>query len=140
MKLLLDTRTLSELRADSRHKVKILSVLASVDDASVFLSSITVGEITKGVALLPKSKKKEELRNWLDGLHNQFSKRVLPVDTDIARTWGEISAQAQANGITIPAPDGLIAATALYHGLHVVTRNTKHFKATGATIIDPWAE
>jgi predicted nucleic acid-binding protein len=64
--------------------------------------------------------------------------RVLDVET--ARIGGELTARAQKSGVIIPSTDGLIAATALRHGLHVLTRNTKHFAASGALVLNPWED
>jgi predicted nucleic acid-binding protein len=60
------------------------------------------------------------------------------LDIETGRVWGELTARAQKKGVIIPATDGLLAATALRHGLHVMTRNTKQFEASGALILDPW--
>ena len=60
------------------------------------------------------------------------------MDAETARIWGEITAKAQKKGVIIPATDGLLAATASRHGLHVITRNTRHFEASGAIVIDSW--
>ena len=60
------------------------------------------------------------------------------MDIETARMWGELIARAQKTGITIPAVDGLLAATALRYGMHVMTRNTRHFTASGALVIDPF--
>ena len=136
MKLLLDTCILAELRR-SKESHSIREALAPFDDDDLFLSVLTIGEIAKGIALLPDSRKKHELTNWLNGLEHQFSDRILPITRDISLMWGELTARAQIEGIIIPACDGLIAATALYHGLHVMTRNIRHFKQTGAFTIDP---
>jgi predicted nucleic acid-binding protein len=75
---------------------------------------------------------------WFRQIDEEFADRILVVDRDTTRIWGEITARAQNIGVQIPATDGLIAATALCHGLHIMTRNTKHFAATGAIIVDPW--
>lgn len=137
MKALLDTCVLSEIR----HPKGIAAVRAAVaafQDESLYLSVLTLGEIATGIALFPVSAKRRQLNNWLIGLDQQFSDRILPIDRETAHLWGELTARARAKGVGIPATDGLIAATALRHGLHVMTRNTKHFAATGALILDPW--
>jgi len=67
-----------------------------------------------------------------------YGERALPLDVETARIWGELTARAQKKGVIIPPADGLLAATALQHGLHVMTRNTKHFESSGALVIDPW--
>lgn len=105
---------------------------------SLFMSVITVGEITKGVALLPDGRKKQALGTWLRGLASLYEDRILGIDQETAEIWGELSAAAQTGGKGIPVADGLIAATAQRHGLHVATRNTTHFEAAGAMIINPW--
>lgn len=139
MKVLLDTCILAELRHP--HKSDSIKVtLAPFTDEDLFLSVLTIGEIAKGIAYLPESRKKHNLTYWLNELEHQFSDRILPIDRDIAHMWGELTARAQSDGITVPSSDGLIAATALYHGLHIMTRNVRHFKATGVFIIDPGKE
>jgi predicted nucleic acid-binding protein len=104
----------------------------------LFLSVLTIGEIAKGIALLDAGEHRRRLSLWLLTVENQYAGNILPVDIEVARFWGETTARAQATGITIPAGDGLIAATALRHGMHVITRNTRHFHATGVTTINPW--
>ena len=137
MRVLLDTCTLAEVRkADGNAAVK--AAVREVPDADLFLSVLSVGEITKGVALLGSSKKKAALSSWLAALENRFAGRILGLDVETGRIWGELTARAQKRGIIIPAADGLLAATALRHGLHVMTRNTKHFEASGALVVDPW--
>ena len=67
-----------------------------------------------------------------------FGDRILSLDQETAEIWGELSAAGQKKGAIIPVADGLIAATALRHGLHVATRNTAHFQAAGSMVINPW--
>ena len=72
-------------------------------------------------------------------LERVYADRLLPVDLETGRIWGQLTAAAQRKGRTVPAGDGLIAATAQRHGLHVITRNVDDFKETGVTLINPWA-
>ena len=138
MNSLLDTCVLSELRRpDGIPAVK--AAVAEIPDEGLYLSVLTVGEIAKGIGLLGVGRKKKALTSWLSGLETQFGDRILPIDTETARLWGELTARAHKSGIIIPGIDGLIAATALRHGLHVMTRNTRHFEASGVLIIDPWS-
>lgn len=81
--------------------------------------------------------KKKHLAKWLAGIESDYGERVLPLDAETARIWGELTARAQKKGVIIPPSDGLLAATGLRHGLHATTRNTKHFEASGAIVIDP---
>ena len=99
---------------------------------------VSLGEIAKGVALLDAGARQRELLTWLNGLESHFADRLLPVDSETARVWGELSARAQRQGRTVHVADGLIAATALRHGLHVMTRNVSDFEPTGALLINPW--
>ncbi len=137
MRLLLDTCTISDLR-NPRNSAVVQGALASFEDEAIFVSVLTVGEITKGIAGLAKSRKKQELSVWLQGLEQHFSSRILPIDRETAVLWGELTARAKEQGVTVPVSDGLIAATALRHNLHVMTRNARDFEATGAFVIDPW--
>jgi toxin FitB len=139
VRVLLDTCVISELRRpQGDHRVS--QRVAELEPGSLFLSAITLGELTKGIALLPEGRRKRELASWLLGIERQFTEQILPVDHDVARLRGELTAHAQLQGIQIPASDGLIAATAIRHGLHVMTHNTKHFAASGALILDPWQD
>lgn len=137
MRALLDTNVLAELvKPNASPAVK--AALDAIPAANVFLSVLTVGEIVKGIALLAPGQRKKHLTKWLAGLEDQYGERVLPLDVETARIWGELTARTQKTGVVIPPTDGLLAATALRHGLHVMTRNTRHFEASGALIIDPW--
>jgi toxin FitB len=139
VKVLLDTCVLAELRRPEGHP-GVRAAVTELVDGDLFLSVLTVGEIAKGVSLLPSGKKKRSLTSWLNGLEARFGERILGVDLETARLWGELSARAQPKGIIIPAVDGLLSATALRHGLHVMTRNSRHFEASGALVIDPWQD
>lgn len=138
MKVILDTCVLAELQNAQGH-VAVKEAVGKMDDDNLFLSVLTVGEIAKGIALLAAGKKKQALSQWFDNLETQFSNRVLPVETETARMWGELTARAQKIGIIIPAADGLLAATGLRYGMHIMTRNTRHFEASGVMIIDPFS-
>lgn len=137
MRVLVDTCVLAEAR-HPRGNPSVRAALGSIPENALFLSVVTVGEIVKGITLLPHGRKRQDLELWLAGLSGRFSDRILAVDFETARIWGEIAAREQLQGFQLPASDGLIAATALQHGLHIMTRNTKHFAASGALIVDPW--
>lgn len=135
MRLLLDTCILAELRNPQGSEI-IKRAITHFDDTDLFISVLTVGEIAKGIHLLPESKKRLELTHWLTNLEHHFQDRILSLDRDTAIMWGELTARARIEGITIPVSDGLIAATALRYGLHVVTKNVKHFKGTGVLLFE----
>jgi predicted nucleic acid-binding protein len=137
--VLLDTCVVSELRR-LKGASPVREAVENFPHEALFISVITLGEIAKGVALLAEGRKKREMALWFRELNENFADNVLAIDRDTTHIWGEITARAQTQGIQIPAADGLIAATALRHGLHVMTRNTKHFAATGALVIDPWQQ
>ena len=101
---------------------------------------LCIGEIIKGIALLDTGKRKRELLSWVRKLEHNYADRILPVDLEVVQIWGEITAVAQKQGITIPVCDGLIASTARRHGLHLMTRNTDDFEPTGVILINPWKE
>ncbi len=137
MRVLLDTCVLSELRKqDCPSQVK--SAVEILDDSDLFVSVITLGEIAKGIALLDESKRKRALRDWLETLEQQYGERILPVDLETVRIWGEVTAKAQRAGKVVAAGDGLIAATAIRYGLHVMTRNVDDFLPTDVLLINPW--
>jgi len=137
MRVLLDTCVVTELRKPDGH-AGVRTAVAELADGDLFLSVLTLGEIAKGIALLAAGRKKRSLGTWLVGLEANFGDRILGIDSETARLWGELTARAQQAGETIPAVDGLLAASALRHGLHVMTRNTRHFQASGALVFDPW--
>lgn len=109
-------------------------------DESLFVSVVSVGEIVKGIALLRDTQHKRALEAWLQTLERHYADRLLPVDLETSRIWGELTAAAQKAGWTVPTTDGLIAATARRHGLHVMTRNTGDFEVTGVLLVNPWAD
>lgn len=137
MKVLLDTCTLSELRLP-KPDAGVASAIRDLDSDDLFVSAITIGEIVKGVALLQDGQKKRQLQSWLQTLERHYGDRLLPVDLETCRMWGELTAAAQKAGRTIPASDGLIAATARRHGLYIMTRNTADFESTGVPLLNPW--
>jgi len=103
------------------------------------LSVITVGEIGKGIEKLTDSRRKTELRDWLDkNLPVRFGERILPIDISVMLKWGQLVATLEAKGKPMSAMDSLIAATALQHDLHLVTRNEDDFEHVGLTIVNPW--
>ena len=139
MKVLLDTYTLAELRKPDGESGGESRRATRFPTRELFLSVLTVGEIVKGIA---PARRRARRGSPLD-VARRAGESVRRADARRStsrprRIWGELTARAQKKGVVIPATDGLLAATALRHGLHVMTRNTKHFEASGALIIDPW--
>ncbi len=139
MRVLLDTCVLSEIR-HPKGSPAVKKAVADLDNDDIFVSILSIGEISKGVSLLADGARKRELTAWLRALEHHHADRLLPVDLETAHIWGELTAAAESARPkhTIPAIDGLIAATAHRHGLHVMTRNVDDFKPTGVLLINPW--
>ncbi len=137
MRVLLDTCVLSELR-QTHGNAGVRRAVEALDSNDMFVSVLSIGEINKGITLLKESRNKRDLQAWLQTLERFYADRLLPIDLETSRIWGEFTAAAQKAGRTIPATDGLIAATARRHGLHVMTRNVGDFMPTGALLTNPW--
>ena len=135
---LLDTNVPSELRRpkpDSR----VASWLQAANDDLLYLSVISIGEFCKGIAVHPEQHRRADLQRWLDAvLRPWFADRVLPVSEAIAERWGILDGECQLKGQRVAAPDGLIAATAIEHGLVLVTRNVDDFAGLDVDIFNPW--
>lgn len=134
---LLDTCVISELVKPGPDET-VVAWMARVPDEACHLSVITVGELAKGAARLPPSAKRVRLERWIGELISQYGVRIIPVDASVARRWGRLSGELSRKGITTLVGDGLIAATALVHGLKLATRNIADFKPFGVEIVDPW--
>jgi predicted nucleic acid-binding protein len=131
---LIDTMVLSELRK-KRRDPRLVTWLATVPAADLYLSVVTLGEVEKGIARQQSSNPAfaQRLARWLDEVLRLYAGRILPVGVEVARRWGRLAA---AHGDH--AADLLIAATAVERGLTVVTRNLQHFQATGVAVLDPF--
>jgi hypothetical protein len=137
MKYLIDTNVISELKR-TQPNAQVLTWFSTVNDESLYLSVLSLGEIRKGVEKLSDNRRQDDLRHWLEReLPEWFEQRLLPINADIADLWGKL--QAQMNR-PLPAIDSLLAATALHHDLCLVTRNTKDFVYPNLTILNPWEQ
>jgi toxin FitB len=135
---LLDTNVISEL-VKPRPEPSVVSWIEDIDENLLHLSVLTLGEIRKGVAALPQSARRTALEAWLESdLRLRFSKRILPIDEQVADRWGSLAGQAQKDGHSLPVIDGLLASTAIHHNLTLVTRNIGDVAATGVTAFNPW--
>jgi tRNA(fMet)-specific endonuclease VapC len=138
MKYLLDTCVVSELIAKKTNP-RVLEWVDSVDPDGVYLSVLTVGELTKGIEKLPNSKRKQELSDWMENeLIVRFQDKILVLDMDTLIRWGRMFAKLEAKGRKPPAVDSLIAACALEKGMILVTRNEADFDGTDVEIVNPW--
>lgn len=132
---LIDTDVLSALRRRERNPA-VAEWISGQRTTDLHLSVVSIGEIERGIA-----RKRDRdaafagaLAAWLDSVISLYGERILGVDLATARRWGRLSAVLGHEGA-----DLLIAATALEHGLTVVTRNIRHFEPTGAAVLDPAA-
>lgn len=138
MSFLLDTSVISELVRKSPH-LPVLEWIGAQDETSLYLSVVTIGELEKGIARLPASARKSKLQAWVRrDLVERFGERLLPVDIRAATRWGALTGESEKRGQPLPVIDSLIAATALVHGLAVVTRNVEDFKRCGVACVNPW--
>jgi predicted nucleic acid-binding protein len=132
---LVDTNVVAEL-ARREPDPRVVAWFREVPDAALHLSVLTLGELRKGVESLAEVRRRERLRVWLENdLAEWFGERLLPVSAAVADHWGRILAKAAR---PMPAIDSLIAATAIHHGLRMVTRNEKDFGFPGLEVINPW--
>lgn len=137
MSYLVDTNVLSELRRRDPDD-NVVRWLEGRPATTLYLSVLTLGELRKGIEALAEGARKRRLLDWLEvELPRFFAGRVLPIDERVADRWGYVVAQA---GRPVPAIDSLLAATALTHGLTLVTRNLRDFRYPGLAVVDPWSE
>ncbi len=135
---LLDTNVISELVKPAPDE-RVLRWVASQSALDLYLSAITVGELTRGVARLPAGQRRDTLARWIEeDLQQQFSERILAFDQPAAVTWGHIMGEADRRGRPRAAIDAQLAATAIRHGLTVATRNTADFDSIGVQVTNPW--
>ena len=135
---LLDTNCISEL-VRQKPEPRVLEWLEATDEAVLYLSVLTLGEIRKGLAGLPQSKQRTRLETWLDvKLTSRFAGRILPIDFQVANRWGLLAATAKSKGRALSTIDGLLAATALHHNLTIVSRNVTDFVITQVPVLSPW--
>jgi predicted nucleic acid-binding protein len=134
IRYLLDTNVISETRKTRPHP-RVMALMSAAEASNLFLSVLTLGELRKGVAIRRRSDQDiaDRLGAWVDDLEANFADRLLPVDAAVAQRWGEVSADRSR-----PMIDTLIAATALVHGLTLVTRNTADVRGLAVPVIDPW--
>ena len=135
--ILFDTCLLSELKRPQPNQ-RVLYFIQSQQTEQLFLSSITIGELHKGYHLMPDGSKKSSVGIWIRKIENEFCDNLLPACAEVCKIWGELTAKAAIHGKTINTADGLIAATAIHHGLALATRNIKDFEHTGVQLINPW--
>jgi toxin FitB len=135
---LLDTNVVSEaIRPEP--DVKVAAWIESAPESLLHLSVLTLGEIRKAIEALPNSARRVQLETWCDrDLIARFQGRILSTDLEVVQHWGRLAGRAVRQGAAMPVIDGLLAATAVYHNLTLVTRDTRHLEGAGISFFNPW--
>ena len=137
---LLDTNILSELRRP-KPEPKVIAFVAAQPLERLWVSSVTFAEIRFGIELLDEPRRRAELLDWLTHkLRPMFEQRVLEVSEDVMFKWRLLVEEGRKTGHTFSQPDLIIAATALQHGLTVVSRDTSDYARASAPVFNPWTD
>jgi predicted nucleic acid-binding protein len=136
---LLDTDVLSESRKEEKANAGVRAFFrdAQRENASLYVSVITIGEIRRGLELIRRrgeTAQADRLERWLQSITEAHGATILPFDEEMAEVWGKLRVPHPENPL-----DKQIAATALMHDLAVVTRNLAHFASTGVRLVNPFA-
>jgi toxin FitB len=135
---LLDTNVLSELRR-RRPEPKVIAFVKAQPLDSLCISSVTLAEIRFGIELVADATRRAELNDWLaHKVRPMFEQRILPVTEDIMFKWRLLVEDGRKSGHTFSQPDLIIAATALEHGLAVVSRDTRDYEKAKVSVLNPW--
>ena len=135
---LLDTNVLSELRKP-KPDGKVVAFIAAQPLERLYVSAVTLSEIRFGIELVAEAGRRGELMDWLaHRVRPMFEQRVLPVSEDVMFRWRLLVEEGRKAGHTFSQPDLIIAATALHHGMTVVTRDAGDFKRARAPVLNPW--
>lgn len=139
MSYLLDTCVLSECVKKQPNPL-ISQWMNQQLPAQLFLSSITIAELRKGIYKIEFSQPEryKKLQDWLQTIELKFHLRILPINNAVLNTWAKISAEAELQGKKLAVMDSLIAATTLESNLILVTRNISDFEYTNVPLINPW--
>ena len=136
---LLDTNILSELRRP-KPEPQVVAFISAQPLDSLYVSTVTFAEIRFGIELVVDVHKRAALSDWLHlQLRPMFENRVLPVSEDVMFKWRLLVEEGRSVGHTFPQPDLIIAATAMHHGLAVVSRDEGGYAKTGAALVNPWS-
>ena len=137
---LLDTNILSELRKP-KPEPKVVAFVEAQPLDSLYVSAVTFAEIRFGIELVADVHKRAALSDWLNlQLRPMFENRVLPVSEDAMFKWRLLVEEGRKAGHTFSQPDLIIAATALHHGLTIVSRDTGGYDRTGTLLVNPWKD
>lgn len=136
---LLDTNVLSELRRP-KPALRVVAFIAGQSLEVLHVSTVTLAEIRFGIELVKDASRRTALNQWLaHKVRPMFDGRTLPVTEDIMFRWRLLVEDGRRAGHTFSQPDLIIAATALQHGLTIVSRDTSDYQRAGAAVLNPWA-
>jgi predicted nucleic acid-binding protein len=139
MPWLLDTNVLSELRRP-RPEPKVVAFVSAQPLDQLYISAVTLAEIRFGIEFVADPNRRVALNDWLtQRVRPMFEGRVLPITEDIMLRWRLLVEEGRRTGYTFSQPDLIIAATAIHHGLTVVTRDRKDYDKAGVPVLDPWS-
>ena len=137
---LLDTNILSELRRPKPDQ-KVVGFVASKPLELLFVSIVTFAEIRFGIERVADPARRGELNDWLaHKVRPMFAQRVLAISEDVMLKWRLLVEDGRKAGHTYSQPDLIIGATALHHGLTVVSRDTSEFTIARVPVLNPWRE
>jgi predicted nucleic acid-binding protein len=140
VKYLLDTNVISEWTKPRPHP-RVVRWLAEAEEENLYLSVITLGELWHGVGRLPRGARRTQLADWVEhDLTGRFEGRILGINQETARAWGQLLAESQQRGRLMHAVDALLAATAVTASMTLATRNEKDFVAAGVRLLNPFEE
>jgi predicted nucleic acid-binding protein len=139
MKYLLDTCVLSEM-IKSTPDANVIQWFKTRKPHELCISAMTWGELQRGVAKLPQSKRRSELTAWLNQLESGFEDRILSFDQKSSEIWAQMTLQAETKGKSMAAFDSIIAATARAFGCKMVTRNVRDFTQADIDLLNPWQD
>lgn len=135
---LLDTNVLSEIRRKRPHR-KVVAFVGEQRLELLYVSTVTLAEIRFGIELVSDANRRAELNAWLTHkVRPLFDQRVLDVSEDVVFKWRLLVEEGRKSGHTYSQPDLFIAATALHHGLTLVSRDTREYQRAGAAVLNPW--
>ncbi|MSP61174.1 MAG: type II toxin-antitoxin system VapC family toxin [Myxococcales bacterium] len=135
---LLDTNVLSDLRRP-KPQPKVVAFIAAQPLDRLFVSSVTLAEIRFGIELVKDANHRGELNDWLTSqVRPMFDQRILPVSEEVMFKWRLLVEVGRKSGHTFSQPDLIIAATALHHGLTVVSRDTSDCEKARVPVVNPW--
>ena len=139
MKYLLETSVLAATM-NPAPDFRLVAWLSAQNEADLFMSTITLGELRKRIDDLPSGSTKHHLLIWLARLSEAYSARFLDFDSECAMSWGSLCAEAEREGHPLPVPESMLAATALRFGCTLVTRNTRDYEGTPVRVLNPWTD